>query len=111
MDDKDGYKALKKQIKKTIAASDTPLRVLAVDPTGEVVMDTSKGKANKFKNYQDGSINENHGDRQAIIDALDVDGDGYGFETKLSKSTGQTEMYIAEVMGESEAPTGVLRVS
>jgi len=87
-------------------------RVLISDPDGEVIMDTAK-EDNSLDLYKDGAINENHADRQAIIDALESD-DGFGQESKESKTTGNFEYYVAKRLvdaDDGDTVVGVLRVS
>lgn len=104
--DREEYKDMLDKL--TEILGDSGHRLLVTVPDGEVVFDTAKGEDNKLKKFKNGKINENHNDRQAIIDAL---ADGVGYETKFSKTTGQDEMYIAKVLGEKDDPVGVMRVS
>jgi len=88
---------------------DDTLRVLITNPDGDVLYDTAKAD-NTWDLYKEGDINENHADRQAIIDAL-KNKDGFGEEEKMSKTTGNFEFYVARRIGSKQNPKGVLRVS
>lgn len=105
MTDEDAYKKLLKKINKDIDGTD--VRVLVVDPDGDVVVDTAADE-NSFSAWEARDINENHADRDAIIDAIAT---GKGMETKMSKSTGNVEEYDAVRLGDEESFVGVLRAS
>ena len=91
------------------ASSIRGLRVLITLSDGKVAYDTSK--TNTFTKYQDGTINENHNTRIAIITAL-LGNSGNGNEDKFSTSTGIPEAYNAIRMGLSTTNSlGCSRVS
>jgi hypothetical protein len=79
------YNALRTEAHAT-AALIADGRVVITLPDGTVVVDTSKGAANTYQNFQDKVINENHNTRVAILDAQIYDC-GVGLETKTSTST------------------------
>jgi len=92
-------------------------RVLITDPDGEVWLDTysemelGSGYENTFENASAGMINENHSDRQSIMDALESE-EGKGMEIKESMtSDGMMQEYVAVRCGDMDAPEGVVRVS
>jgi hypothetical protein len=94
----------------TANASSIPgLRVLITLSDGKVAYDT--GKTNTFQRYQNGTINENHNTRVAILTAL-LGNSGNGNEEKFSTSTGIPEAYNAIRMGLSTTNSlGCSRVS
>ncbi len=85
-------------------------RVVVTLPDGTVVVDTSKGAANTYQNFQDKVINENHNTRVAILDAQIYDC-GVGLETKTSSSTGVVEVYLAKRLGAYLDSAGTVRLS
>lgn len=85
-------------------------RVVVTLPDGTVVVDTSKGAANTYQNFQDKVINENHNTRVAILDAQIYDC-GVGLETKTSTSTGSQEVYVAKRLGAYLDSAGTVRLS
>lgn len=85
-------------------------RVVITLPDGTVVVDTSKGSANTYANFQAKTINENHNTRVAILDAQIYDC-GLGLETKTSTSTGDVEVYLAKRLGAYLNSAGTVRLS
>lgn len=85
-------------------------RVVITLPDGTVVVDTSKGAANTYANFQAKTINENHNTRVAILDAQIYDC-GLGLETKTSTSTGDVEVYLAKRLGAYLDSAGTVRLS
>ncbi|MBL8498249.1 hypothetical protein ABF87_07000 [Nitrosomonas sp. JL21] len=103
------YNALRTEANAT-AALIADGRVVVTLPDGTVVVDTSKGAANTYQNFQDKVINENHNTRVAILDAQLYDC-GVGLETKTSTSTGSEEVYVAKRLGAYLNSAGTVRLS
>jgi hypothetical protein len=103
------YNALRTEANAT-AALIADGRVVVTLPDGTVVVDTSKGAANTYQNFQDKVINENHNTRVAILDAQIYDC-GVGVETKTSTSTGSEEVYVAKRLGPYLNSAGTIRLS
>lgn len=103
------YNALRTEANAT-AALIADGRVVVTLPDGTVVVDTSKGGANTYQNFQDKVINENHNTRVAILDAQIYDC-GVGLETKTSTSTGSEEVYVAKRLGAYLNSAGTVRLS
>lgn len=85
-------------------------RVVVTLPDGTVVVDTAKGAANTFANFEAKAINENHNTRVAILDAQIYDC-GVGLETKTSSTTGVAEVYLAKRLGAYLDSVGTVRLS
>lgn len=85
-------------------------RVVITLADGTVVIDTAKGAANTFANYDAKKINENHNTRVAILDAQLYDC-GVGLETKTSSTTDVKEVYLAKRLGKYLDSAGTVRLS
>ena len=85
-------------------------RVVVTLQDGTVVVDTAKGAANTFANFEAKAINENHNSRVAILDAQLYDC-GIGLETKTSTTTGVVEVYVAKRLGVYLDSAGTVRLS
>lgn len=85
-------------------------RVVITLPDGTVVVDTAKGAANTFANFDAKKINENHNTRISILDAQLYDC-GVGLETKTSTTTDVKEVYLAKRLGNYLNSAGTVRLS
>ncbi|MCC8995926.1 MAG: hypothetical protein LM517_02440 [Nitrosomonas sp.] len=85
-------------------------RVVITLPDGTVVIDTAKGAANTFANFDAKKINENHNTRISILDAQLYDC-GVGLETKTSTTTDVKEVYLAKRLGKYLDSAGTVRLS
>lgn len=114
----DGYNALLETIESAIDDTKMDIRVVVTmgdaddhkEPNGGKVVYDTKSDRQTFADFEAGDVNEPHGDRKAISDAL---AEGIGFEVKCSSSTGQKEKYIAHPVPEegNDPKLGVIRVS
>ena len=103
---------------KTIAASIPNGRVVITLPDGTVVLDTARPddptstmpSGNSFEHFEDKTVNENHNTRVTILSAQ-LYSCGVGVESKLSTTTGQSEIYVAIRLGQHLNSTGTARLS
>lgn len=107
--DQPTYQVLFNEAKAT-AATIANGRVLITLPDGTVVVDTAKGTANTYDNFDAKAINENHNTRVAILDAQIYDC-GIGLESKTSSTTGAKEVYLAKRLGAYLDSAGTVRLS
>lgn len=102
----------------TIASSISNGRLLVALPDGTVVVDTGKPddpgntmpQGNSYEHFQAKTVNENHNSRVAIISAQQYPC-GLGVESKLSTTTGFTEVYVALRLGIQLDSSGTARLS
>lgn len=85
-------------------------RIVVALPDGTVVVDTSKGAANTFANFQAKTINENHNSRVAIYSAQQYPC-GVALERKFSSTDGTVETYVAIRAGTHLDSFGTIRIS
>lgn len=91
------------------------VRILLALPDGTVVYDSSEPVGsgpgeNSYTNFLNKSINENHNTRVSIMNAQ-LSPLGFGYERKLSTTTGEIEIAFARRLGERFNNAGTLRLS
>lgn len=87
------------------------LRVQVIMPDGNVFFDSAKNNQNTYANFLSKSINENHGTRHYIQQAIHSK-NGVGWEVKWSSSVKGIQTYYAVRFGMSEHTSlGVLVLS
>lgn len=107
--DQSTYQVLLNEAKAT-AATIANGRILVTLPDGTVVVDTAKGTANTYDNFDAKTINENHNTRVAILHSQIYDC-GVGLESKTSSTTGAKEDYLAKRLGAYLNSAGTVRLS
>jgi len=88
-------------------------RIIVVLPDGTVVLDTRFLPGNPRNSYQsfiNKTVNENHNSRISIFTAQFTKC-GVGYETKISTSVGDREIYVAARLGQWLNSAGTIRIS
>lgn len=84
-------------------------RIVLTESDGTVVIDTSSTN-NTYDNWINGTINESHNSRVAIL-ATQLFECGVGYETKFSNSVGTDQAYIGIRLGNYLNNPGSIRIS